>query len=70
MTLFTLIKKSPRKVKYLYTCFVDFRKAYDSISRQRLIYNLKELGLPGNTIKIIKIMFATPKVPLLYQEKI
>ena len=70
MTLFTLIKKSPRKVKYLYTCFVDFRKAYDSLSRQRLIYNLIELGLTGNTIEIIKTMFVTPKVLLLYQEKI
>ena len=36
MTLFTLIKKSLRQGKCLYTCFVDFRKAYDSICRQRL----------------------------------
>ena len=69
MTLFTLIEKSPREVKYLYTCFVDFRKAYDSISRQRLIYNLNEFGITGNTIEIIKIMYATPEMFLLYQEK-
>ena len=69
MILFTLIEKSPREVKYLYTCFVDFRKAYDSIRRQRLIYNLNEFGLTGNTIEIIKIMYTTPEVFLLYQEK-
>ena len=39
MTLFTLIKKSLEEGKYLYTCFVYFRKVYDSIYRQRLIYN-------------------------------
>ena len=30
-TLFSLIKKTLCKGKYLDTCFVDFRKAYDSI---------------------------------------
>ena len=29
-TLFSLIKKAISKGKYLYNCFVDFRKAYDS----------------------------------------
>ena len=45
MTLFTLIEKSLTKRKYLYTCSVDLRKAYDSICRQRLLYKLKEFGL-------------------------
>ena len=70
MTLFTLIKKCLRERKYLYTCFVDFRKAYDSISRQRLIYKLKEFGLTGNILEIIKTMYATPKLSLLYEGKI
>ena len=70
MTLFTLIKKSLREGKYLYTCFVDFRKAYDSICRQRLIYKFKEFGLTGNILEIMKTMYATPKVFLLCEGKI
>ena len=63
MTLFTLIKKSLREGKYLYTCFVDFSKAYNSIWRHRLIYELKKFG--RNILEIIKTMYATPKVPLV-----
>ena len=32
-TLFALIKKFVKKNKYLYTCFADFSKAYDSIQK-------------------------------------
>ena len=70
MTLFTLIEKSLREGKYLSTCFVDFRKAYDSICRQRLIYKLQEFGLTGNILEIIKTTCATPKVSVLYEGKI
>ena len=70
MTLFTLIKKFLRERKYLYKCFVDFKKAYISICRQRLIYKLKEFGLTGNKLEIIKTTYATPNVSLLYEGKI
>ena len=69
MTLFTLIKKFLREGKYLYTCFIDFRKAYDSICRQRLTYKLKGFGLTGNMLEILKTMYATPKMSLLCEEK-
>ena len=70
MTLFTLIKKSLREGKHLYACFVDFRKAYDSICKQRLIYEVKEFGLTNNVLQIIKTKYASPKVFLLYEGKI
>ena len=70
MTLFTFINKSLRDGKYLYASFVDFRKAYDSICRQRVIYKLKEFRLTGNILEIIKTMYATPKVSLSYEGKI
>ena len=37
--------------------------------RQRLIYKLKVFGLTGNILEIIKTMYATPKVSLLYEGK-
>ena len=64
MTLFILIKKTIREGKYLYTCFVIFREAYDSMSK------FQEFGLTGNKIEIIKTKYATPKVSLLYEGKI
>ena len=70
MTLSTLIKKSLREGKYLHPCLVDFRKAYDSICRQGLIYKLKEFGLTGDILEIITAMYATQKVSLCMKENL
>ena len=42
-TLFTLIRKYTKTGNKLYTCFVDFRKAYDLICRKRLSEKLKKI---------------------------
>ena len=41
-TLFGLIKKAMSKGRYIYTCFVDFRKAFDSICRKCLLLRLED----------------------------
>ena len=58
------------KGKYLCTCFVDFRKAYDSICRKHLLYRLEEIGLIAKKLDIIKLMYKSPKVSLIHQDKI
>ena len=69
-TLFSLIKKAISKGNYLYTCFVDFRKAYDSICRNRLLYRLKERGLIRKILDTIKSMYKSPKISLIHQDEI
>ena len=69
-TLFSLTKKAMSKEKYLYTCFVCFRKAYDSICQKRLLYKLEEIGLTGKIFDIIKSMYKSLKVSLIHQDKI
>ena len=69
-TLFSLIKKAISKGNYLYSCFVDFRKAYDSICRNRLLYRLKERGLIRKILDIIKSMYKSPKISLIHQVEI
>ena len=41
-TLFSLIKKAMSKGKYIYTCFVDFRKAFNSICQKCLLLRLED----------------------------
>ena len=69
-TLFSLIKKAISKGNYLYTCFVDFRKAYDSICRNCLLYRLKERGLIRKILDTIKSMYKSPKISLIHQDEI
>ena len=42
--------------KPLYTCFVDFTKAFDYIDRTALYYKLLNRGIDGNLLNIIKSM--------------
>ena len=37
---------------------------------QRLIHKFKEFGLTGNILKIVKTIYTTPKVSLLYEGKL
>ena len=41
----------------LYCCFIDFRKAFDYVTRLGLWYKLLRLGIRGNIIDIIRSMY-------------
>ena len=46
-----------RYQNFLYTCFVDFSKAFDNISRDKLYTKLNNLGVKGKFLKIIQDMY-------------
>ena len=57
--LTTLIDKYVKKLKSpLYVCFVDFKKAYDSVWRQALLYKLLRVNVTGLFFNILKSMYA------------
>ena len=41
----------------IYSCFVDFSKAFDNISRNRLFEKLRKYGITGNFYNVIKNMY-------------
>ena len=43
--------------KKLYVCFVDYKKAFDRIKHEHLIEILKNIGLDGDDISIIRNMY-------------
>ena len=54
-TLVNKIVKS--KGKYLYSAFIDLRKAYDSVNRNFLFSKLWAMGLGGKSLSLIKSMY-------------
>ena len=56
-TLTTMIDNMFKKKKYLYVCNVDFRKAFDLVNRNALLYKLQQYNINGNFINIIKSMY-------------
>ena len=55
LNLKTTVNKyvTDRKGKKLFTCFVDFQKAFDSIWHEGLFYKLEKKGINGNFLDII-----------------
>ena len=43
--------------KPLYTCFIDFRKAFDSVWLQGLFYKMRQIGISDKFYKIVKEMY-------------
>ena len=56
-TLKTMIDNMFKKKKYMYVCFVDFRKAFDLVNRKALLYKLKLFNINGNFLQIMESMY-------------
>ena len=56
--------------KRLYSCFVDFQKAFDSISREALLYKLSTLGIGGKFLKCLEFMYKNSKAKIKLISKI
>ncbi len=64
LVLKTLIDTYNRTGKKLYTCFVDFQKAFDSVWRAGLIYKLLKYGMNKSIVKVIKNMYEKTSICL------
>ena len=60
LTLKNLIDKYICKIPrgYLYTCFIDFKSAFDTVWRTALMYKLVKLGICGNFFNVIHNMYS------------
>ena len=54
----TIIDEYRRSGKKLYTCFIDFQKAFDSVWRTGLLYKLLKYGLGVGLVKLIRNMYS------------
>jgi hypothetical protein len=50
--------------RYLYAVFVDFRAAFDTVSRSAILYKLSELGVRGNIACLLIDMLQQNKITL------
>ena len=48
--------------------FSDFKKVFDTISRDKLINNLQVYGVPERLIRAIEVMYADTKAKVLSQD--
>ena len=59
LTLNTVIEKYVRHgKKRIFACFVDYRKAFDTVCRDALLFKLGQIGIAGNFFKCVNYMYS------------
>ena len=61
LTLKTLIDKYTKKRRvqhYIYACFVDLRKAFDTVLRDLLLHKIADLGIAGEFFDVLSDMYS------------
>ena len=66
----TIIKKYTTKNNILFSCFVDFSKAFDSIWRRALIEKLRKIGISGPFLQVIESIYNTTTNSLIYNDSL
>ncbi len=54
----------------IYSCFIDFSKAFDTIPRDTLLKKLLNFGIDGNFFNIIKNIYTNDKICIKHGEKV
>ena len=65
-----IIKKYTSQNNILYSCFVDFSKAFDSIWRGAMIKKLHQIGINGPFLQVIKSIYHTTTNSLIYNDSL
>ena len=71
LTLKSIVNKyvTDQKGKKLYCCFIDFRKAFDSVWHAGLFRKLENLGINGNFLDLIKSIYKNTKCAVKFNNK-
>jgi hypothetical protein len=65
----TLTKQVSFQKKKLYTCFVDFKKAFDTVPRDLLWQVLEGLGISGRMLECLRSMYRQDQAYLHHPEE-
>ena len=59
------VKSKPQEHRHLlFSCFVDFRKTFDGIPRQKLLYKLRK-GVQGRFLDVLISMYTNDKSTMI-----
>ena len=65
LTMDTCIQKYVKKHrKKLFSCFIDFKKAFDTVCREALIYKLNLIGVKGKFLEVLSHMYRNSRAKI------
>ena len=71
LTLKSIVNKYVHDGKgKLYACFIDFKKAFDSINQQKMFYKLRKNGINGKLLNLLKNIYKKSQCSLKINNKL
>ena len=65
------VKSKPQRQRnLLFSCFVDFSKAFDSVPRNKLFDKLRTVGIKGRFLEVLMSMYSNDKSAVKIENKI
>ena len=66
--LVTILRNRKELGKETFLAFIDYKKAFDSVDRNLLLYKLGQIGINGRMYKAISSLYANPKSRIILND--
>ena len=66
--LCTVLRNRKLQGKDTFICYIDYKKAFDSVERNLLLFKLSQIGITGNMYLAISSMYSNPKSRVILNE--
>ena len=66
--LCTLVRNRKSMGKDSFLCFIDYKKAFDSVERNLLLFKLLDIGVSGHMYSAIASLYTNPKSRVILQD--
>ena len=66
--LCTILRNRNALGKSTFLCFIDYKKAFDSVNRNLLMFKLSKIGINGHMYNAITSLYSNPKARVILQE--
>ena len=64
----TVLRNRKMLGKDTFLCFIDYKKAFDSVDRNLLLYKLSNIGVTGHMYNAISSLYSNPKSRVILQD--
>ena len=54
--------------KHTFLCFIDYKKAFDAVNRDLLMFKLLRIGINGNMYDAINSLYSNPRSRVILQD--
>ena len=66
--LCTVLRNRKLSGQETFLCYIDYKKAFDSVERHLLLFKLSQVGITGNMYRAISSLYSNPRSRVILNE--